>query len=171
MNDATCCHIGIDNWAASLQSTISIYPRAGKWGLYQLSQRSISFGLLVVPYGAIKWIHRYLSPKYQWYHILNFIHTFGLCLKRDSSICTTTPVPPRTIIGACSNFVVQISLSHWHIFTAERIILWKAIIGMALWAIKTFSIKMEEDVETSKLNKHNCMGCHFFPVQHVVGCG
>ena len=57
--------------------------------------------------------------KYQWYNIRNFIHTFGLCLKRDSSICITTTVPPR-IIEACNNFVVQISLSHWYISTVER---------------------------------------------------
>ena len=43
----------------------------------------------------------------------NFLKKYlGLCLKRLSSICTASRVPPR-MMGVCSNFVVQTSGSHW----------------------------------------------------------
>ena len=43
--------------------------------------------------------------------------TFGLWRNRDSSICTTTPGPPK-IMGMGRSLVVQISLSHRYTSTA-----------------------------------------------------
>ena len=43
--------------------------------------------------------------------MLMFLFTFDLCRNKDSSVCTTTPGPPKTI-GLLRSLVEHTSLSH-----------------------------------------------------------
>ena len=43
--------------------------------------------------------------------MLMLLFTFGLCRNKDSSICTTTPGPPKTI-GLLRSLVEHTSLNH-----------------------------------------------------------
>ena len=57
--------------------------------------------------------HKELYHKKR-YNMHVHYYTFGLCLKRDSSICTVMPCPPSMIGGSCKRRVVHTSRNHWY---------------------------------------------------------
>ena len=67
--------------------------------------------------------------------------TLGLCLKSDSSVCTTTPLPPSITGPSFISLVEHTSLSHWYTSTAvlRATLAHSAVSDTGFWRAQTWS--------------------------------